>query len=182
MFTEKQKLEREILREMTKVGDLFDSSKIKYFVLGTYSLSARGIPMDFNENYIVVNANNKKKIIEKMFKLGFTLVDVNNCVIFSKDTKAGEIELKLCIEKENKINVNGKEMILLPDSFENERVEVPSLLRGGKAGSGYFKVSKLEETYYMWMGKNQEVLMRIKNSGKLNFDRLIKLLEVNGKL
>ncbi len=182
MFTERQKLEREYLRELTKIGDLLDSSRINYFVLGTYSLSARGIHADFNENYLVVKLNNKKRIIEKMFKLNFTLVNANDHLEFVKDTKAGELNIKICLEKEGKIKLNEKEITLLEDSFDNERIEVPSLMKSGKLGSGYFKVSKLEEVYFLWLGERTNLLLQIKNSGKLNFDRLIKLLEVNGKL
>ncbi len=182
MFTEKQKIERELLRELTKIGDLFDSSKIDYFVLGTYALTARGIMVDFNENHLVVKINNKKRLIEKMIKLGFILTDANNHLEFTKDTKAGDITIGVHLTNENKIKIGNNEITLLNDSFENERIEVPSLTKGGKAGSGYFKVSKMEEVYFLWLGKKPEVLIKMKNSGKINYSRLIKLLEVNNRL
>ena len=179
MFTEKQKVEREILRELTKLGDLLDSSRINYFVIGTYSLSARGIQEDFNQNYLVIKINNKKRVLEKMTKMGYTLVDANDLLIFMKDTKVGSISIKVCIEKDGKIKIDGKVIRLLDDSFDNERIEVPSLMKSGKVGTGYFRVSKLEEVYLFWLGKKPTLLMKIKNSSKLNYDRLIKLLEVN---
>ena len=182
MFTEKQKLEREYLRELTKIGDLLDSSRIKYFVLGTYSLAARGIQEDVNENYLVVKTNNRKRVLEKMAKLGYFLINANGCLEIKKNTPVGDVKITICLENNGKININSKEIALLDDSFENERIEIPSLIKGGRIGSGYFRVSKLEEVYFLWLGDKPNLLMKIKNSGKLNFDRLIKVLEVNGKI
>ncbi len=179
MFTDRQKLEREFMRDLTRIGDMLDSSKIKYFVMGSYSLSARGIETNSNENFIVVKENCKEKVIRKLIKLNLFPTNIKEDEIeVHREFKYGEYDIKI-IFYEDKIKRKGREIILLEDSFDNERVEVPSPKYGRIYG--YFRVCKLEEAYLFFLGE-REIIKSIVSSGKLNFDRVIELLKINSLL
>ena len=177
MFTDKQRLEREFLKDITKIGDLLDSVRIKYFLIGPYILSAHGIEYGSGESFIVVDSN-KERIIKKMLKLNMFPININeNEVEFYKEFKFGNYKIKFLLTKDNSIFYKNKNFLLLNDSFENERIEVPSILKYGKM-KGYFRIGRLEEFYLLNLG-NEELLNLINTSGRLNIERLIQLLKVN---
>ena len=177
MFTDKQRLEKEFLKDMTRIGDLLDSSKMKYFVFGPYILSAHGIEFERGENVIVISGN-KERIVKKMLKLNMTPTNIKeNEIEYSKEFKFGNCKIKFIISNDQKIIYNNREIKLIDDSFENERIEVPSILKYGRM-TGYFRIGKIEEFYIANLGNN-ELLNVINLSGKLNINRLIQLFKVN---
>jgi hypothetical protein len=190
MFIDKQKLEREYLDEITKIGNLFDTIKVDYCVLGGYALLAHGIksrqPLD---SVIVAHSDNKAKILEMIFKLNYTICSVKDNVIgIKKSTRYGDILLDISLavpnEKDFVVNYQNKQLKFTSKLFDQDRKEIAGSFMGGKSGKGYFKAAALEEIYFSKLNSGSEAEMTalemIKASGKLDVERLLKLLEKNG--
>jgi len=190
MFIDKQKLEREHLDEITKIGNLFDTIKVDYCVFGGYALLAHGLKTkQYLDGVIVISSENKVKILEMIFKLNYTIHSVKDNVIkIRKSSKYGDVSFDIVLavphEKEVIVNYQSRNLKLPLRIFEQDRKEVVGSFMGGKSGRGYFKVAPLEELYFSKLNTSQESeitdLEMIKASGKLDVEKLLKLLEKNG--
>lgn len=189
MFIDRQKLEKEYLDELTKLGNLLDTIKVDYCVSGEYALLAHGIktrqPSDCT---VVCKSEQKSNLIEMLFKLNYTIVGLSNDAIkIKKNAGTGDIIINIVFGKEDNKNfavaLNGKQHIFSSKFFDQDRKEVWSYL-AKKGGKGYFKVASLEDIYLTKINSNNESdlldLEIIKGSGKLDIEKLIKLFEKNG--
>lgn len=188
MFIDKQKLERDYFEELTKIGNLLDTLKIDYCVFGSYALLAYNIKTRQSDCSIVVLAENKLKVLEVIFKLNYTIFYAkDNVVKIKKASKYGDVLFDIIfatpIDKDISINYKSKNIIVPAKIFEQERKEVAGL-NLGKGGRGYFKVAPLEELYLSKLNSTDEAdildLEMIKASGKIDLEKLLKLLEKNG--
>lgn len=192
MFIDRQKLEREYLDEITKIGNLFDTIKINYCVFGGYALLAHGMKTKQGlDSILVVSAEDKVKMLEMIFKLNYTIYSVKDSVIkIKKSSKNGDILLDIVLavphEKDFIVNLESKHLKFTPKLFEQDRKEVAGPFMSGKSGKGYFKVAALEELYFSKLNSVHESeiadLEMIKASGKLDVEKLLKLLEKNGMI
>ncbi len=190
MFVDKQKLERACLEEMTKMGNLFDTLKIKYCVFGEYALLARGIQTKHVPTGIIISdASAKNKILELLFKMNYTIYSITQDVIKSKKSSpSGDIRINIVLGKFDgksyTLNYNDKEMVFSKSIFDSDVKEIWGYFGRGKSGKGFFRVAPLEEIYFSKMNNDDENdisdLEMIKGSGKLDMDRLMKILKKNG--
>jgi len=192
MFIDKQKLEREYLDEITKIGNLFDTIKVDYCVFGCYALLAHGMrTKQCLDTIMVISSDNKTKVLEMIFKLNYIIYAVKDNVLkIRKSSKSGDITLDIVLsipdDKEFIVNYQSKNLKFPAKMFDQERKEVFGSFMGGKSSRGYFKVAPLEEIYFTKLNSNQEAdisdLEMIKASGKLDVEKLLKLLEKNGMI
>ncbi|MCD6575609.1 MAG: hypothetical protein J7K73_00425 [Nanoarchaeota archaeon] len=190
MFVDKQKLERACLDEMTKIGNLFDTLKIKYCVFGEYALLASGIRTKHVPTGVILSDESaKEKILEMLFKMNYTIFSINPNVIKAKKASPnGDIRIDIFLGKfEGKnyvVKYNNKEMIFSKDIFNSDVKEIWGYFGRGKSGKGYFRIAPLEEIYFAKMNSDDEEdisdLEMIKGSGKLDLERLMKILKKNG--
>lgn len=190
MFVDKQKLERECLDEITKIGNLFDTLKVPYCVFGEYALLAHGIRTK-NVPYGVIfsDASMKERILEMLFKMNYTIHTVTQEVIKSKKTTTcGDIEIHVHLGQfEGKtflMNSGEKVMKLSKEIFSSDTKEVWGHFGRGKGGKGYFRPAPLEEVYFSKMNSTDATdisdLETIKGSGKMDIEGLFKILKKNG--
>jgi hypothetical protein len=89
-------------------------------------------------------------------------------------------------EKDFIVNYQSRPLKFTSRLFEQDRNEVMGSFMGGKSGKGYFKVAPLEELYFSKLNSTQDSeiadLEMIKSSGKLDVEKLLKLLEKNGMI
>lgn len=185
MFNDRTKLERVHLDELTKIGNMFDTMGIGYCVIDSHAMLSYGLTAKSNFPYtMVVEAKNKDKILRTIFKLNYTISSLSPDVLtIKKNDKGGELTLNtyFCTENEKKICIkSANRSIFLPvKMFSQERKEVWTQ----KSGKGYFRIAPLEALYLLKMDDNAESfydLEMIKASGKLDFDKLLELFELNG--
>jgi hypothetical protein len=191
MFVDKQKLERVSLDEITKIGNLFDTLKIPYCVFGEYAL----IPYGIMTKHVPVitflsEENSKERILEILFKLNYTVYHIDKGVIKArKSTTSGDIDIVFILGniegKSFYVEYKGKLLKFSKSIFNSEIKEVWGNFGRGKSGKGFFRVAPLEEIYVSKMNGSEEDisdLEMIKGSGKLDMDRLIKILKKNGMI
>ena len=190
MFVDKQKLERVCLDEITKVGNLFDTLKIKYCVFGEYALLANGIKTkNFPYGVIFSDSSSTEKILEMLFKMNYTVYFFKPELIKAKKTSSsGDVKIDILLGKiENKsflINYKNKQMVFPKKIFDADTKEVWGYFGRGKSGKGFFRVASLEAIYLSKMNSDDDFdindLEIIKGSGKLDIDKLFKLFKRNG--
>jgi hypothetical protein len=188
MFIDRQKLERAYLDELTKIGNLFDTLNIDHCITGgyallSYSISTRG-PMDCK---LLVFTDKRDKIIEMLFKLNYTICSINNNNIkITKEDPHGAMSIDLILGKQDDkfivFNINNRDVKLGDKFFAQNRKEV----KNRKGAKGFFRVAPLELIYFSKMNSTNETdlfdLEMIKNSSKMDIDKLLKLFEINGMM
>ncbi len=102
-----------------------------------------------------------------------------------KNEKGGELSLNICFCAENEKKIclkTANRTIFFPSKMlSQERKEVCTQ----KCGKGYFRIAPLESLYLLKMDENAESiydLEMMKASGKMDFDKLLELFELNGLL
>jgi hypothetical protein len=187
MFNDRTKLERIYLEELTKIGNMFDTIDIGYCVIDKFALLSYGINAKSDFPYsMIVESKNKDKILRTIFKLNYIISSLSpEALTIKKNDKGGELSLSIyfCTENEKKICVKDKNRsIFLPAKMlSQERKETWAQ----KSGKGYYRVAPLEAIYLLKMDNNNESmddLELIKASGKIDFDKLLELFELNGLL
>ncbi|MDD5182238.1 MAG: hypothetical protein PHC66_03650 [Candidatus Nanoarchaeia archaeon] len=187
MFNDRTKLERVHLDELTKIGNMFDTMDIGYCVIDSHAMLSYGITAKSPFPYtMMVEAKNKDKIMRTIFKLNYIIASLSPEVLsIKKNEKGGELNINICFctETEKKISLKtGNRTIFFPvKMFSQERKETCTQ----KCGKGYFRVAPLEALYLLKMDDNAESLYdleTIKQSGKMDFDKLLELFEINGLL
>lgn len=186
MFMDKQKITREYLDEFTKIGNLFDTFNIGYCVVDRFALIANSINSKVNAPFsIIADAKNKDKVLRTLFKLNYVISSLTpEMVTITKPIKQGELAISICFGETNDKKIsfkNGENNIILPQKImTQERKEIIT----PKSGKGYFRVAPLEVLYFIRMNHNNpeydEDLEMIKSSGKIDFDKLMKLFDLNG--
>jgi len=178
-----------MMDELTKIGNLFDTIKINYCVFGSYALMANGIRSKGTDCVVLTEGDQKSKIIEMIFKLNYTIMGLTEHQMkIKKSTSNGDLifvlEFGVFEDKSFKVNLEGKELLFSKKLFDGERREVWGYYRKGAGAKGYFKTAPLEELYFSKMNSDDESdisdLEMIKGSGKLNVERLVKILKRNG--
>ena len=190
MFRDKLKLEREYLTELTKLGNLFDTIKLNYCLMGGYALLAHGVRTpQHSDPIIVANTEDKLKMLKMLFKLNYTILNISeNKIQIKKLCKAGDLIFDIVlgnVEGKNfVVDFGSRKLILSPTMFKQDRKEVWGYFRKGRGGKGYFRAAPVEEVYFSKMNSDKDYdindLDIIKGSGKLDFDRLLKLFKKNG--
>lgn len=190
MFVDKQKLERVCLDEITKIGNLFDTLKIRYCVFGEYALLANGIKTNnFPFGIMFSEDTVKEKILEMLFKMNYTVYSFEPNIIKAKKTSAsGDVKIDILLGKLDaksfKVNFKNKDMLFSKKIFEHDTKEIWGYFGRGKSGKGFFRVAPLEEIYFSKMNSDDETdindLDIIKGSGKLDIERLFKIFKRNG--
>lgn len=191
MYVDKRKLEKKFLKQLTKILDLFDTLEIDYCVIGSYSVTANDVDIQQKDDtIIVVNSDKRKKMLETLNKLGYTLCEINDDeIVVQKETKHGNLNFEFVFAEEEddevKFNYDDGSFVFSQDIFDGERQEVWSFSKKGRGNSGYFKPAPLEETYFYLMcidQDNKENLIQIKKSSKMDFDKFLDILRKNGLL
>jgi len=190
MFVDKQKLERLCLDELTKIGNLFDTLKIKYCVFGGYALLANKIKVErIPSGVIFSDISAKEKILEMLFKMNYTVYKIDETTIRAKKSSTrGDVKISIMLGKFDSkyfsVKYNNKNFIFFKNIFNSDVKEVWGYLSRGKSGKGYFRAAPLEEIYFSKMNEDDENntsdLEMIKGSGKLDIERLFKILKING--
>jgi len=187
MFNDRTKLERIHLDELTKIGNMFDTMDIGYCVIDDHAMLSYGISAKSMFPYtMLVESKNKDKILRTIFKLNYTLSSLTHDVLtVKKNDKGGELSLSICFctENEKKICLKAaNRTIFFPAKMlSQDRKEVCTQ----KSGKGYFRIASLEALYLLKMDEHAESLYDlelIKQSGKMDFDKLLELFELNGLL
>lgn len=187
MFNDRTKLERVHLDELTKIGNMFDTMDIGYCVIDNHAMLSYGLTAKSNfANSMIVEAKNKDKIMRTIFKLNYIISTLTPDILtIKKNEKGGELSLNICFctEAEKKICLRAaNRSILFPAKMlSQERKEVWTQ----KSGKGYFRVAPLEALYLLKMDEHADSLYdleMIKQSGKMDFDKLLELFELNGLL
>lgn len=188
MITNKSKLERVLLDEITKIGNLFDTVSISYCVLGGYALLANGIRSKDLDCMIITEKEKKDKILSMIFKLNYTVLKLTpDKMLIKKETAGGDMYIEVLFGetegKTFKLNLDNREIVYPKKIFNNERTEVWGFYRKGAGSKGYFRPASLEEMYFFKLNSESDKdiadLEMIKGSGKLNVDRLLKLFKAN---
>ena len=186
MFSDKTKLNRVYLDELTKIGNLFDTIGIGYSVVDKFALLAYGINSKGSAAYTVLaDAKHKNKIFRTLFKLNYIISKLtSNSLTISKTVKSGDLSLNIIFAEHSEkmiiVEENNNKILLPPKTLTQDRKEVET----SKSGRGYFRVAPLEVAYFIRMNHKDEYTIQdlelIKGSGKLDFDKLLKLFEING--
>lgn len=190
MFVDKQKLERECLDEITKMGNLFDTLKVPYCVFGEYALLAHGIrTKNVPFGVIFSDASMKERILEMIFKMNYTVYAVSQEFIKSKKTSSsGDLELHIYLGnfegKTFMLNHEEKLMKFSKEIFTSDTKEIWGHFGRGKTGKGHYRAAPLEDVYFSKMN-SQDItditdLETIKGSGKIDMDYLFTLFKKNG--
>jgi|GEM_PF-2680782 len=190
MFVDRQKLERDFLDEITKLGNLLDTLKVNYCVVGDWGLLAYNLKSKtINEAFILVEEKSKNEIVKILFKLGYTIYFMSNRIIkVKKFSSKGEILVVIQFIKEHEKNnylldMDERKIILPKYVFDKDVSEVKGNLKN-VGGKGYFKLAPLEVIYFLKMNsklpEDLADLDLIMGSGRLDIDELIKLFELNG--
>jgi len=190
MFVDRQKLERDFLDEITKLGNLLDTLKVNYCVVGDWGLLAYNLKSKtINEAFILVEEKSKNEIVKILFKLGYTIYFMSNRIIkVKKFSSKGEILVIIQFIKEHEKNnylldIDERKIILPKYIFDKDVSEVKGNLKN-IGGKGYFKLASLEVIYFLKMNsklpEDLADLDLIMGSGRLDIDELIKLFELNG--
>ena len=190
MFVDRQKLERDFLDEITKLGNLLDTIKVGYCMIGDCGLQAYNLKIhQTTDADILIEDKSRNKTVELLFKLGYTVyqMDEKNVKI-KKGNNKGDILLTLHFIKEDDkgnyvMSLEHKKLIFPKYIFDTNVSEVKGNLKN-KMGKGYFKLAPLEVIYLLKMDiKNPSDindLDLIRNSGEIDVDRLLSLFELNG--
>jgi len=187
MFNDRTKLERLHLDELTKIGNMFDTMDIGYCVIDSHAMLSYGITAKSQFPYsMIVEAKNKDKIMRTIFKLNYIISSLTSDMLtIKKNEKGGELSLNICFCTDNDKKICLKHInrnIIFPSKMlSQERKEIWSQ----KSGKGYFRIAPLEALYLLKMdnaAESLEDLELIKASGKMDFDKLLELFELNGLL
>ncbi len=190
MFIDKQKLERICLDELTKIGNLFDTLKIDYYIFGYYALLAHGIKTtQVPRGTILSKISLKEKILEMLFKMNYTIYVLKKDEIKAKKSSpSGDVNIDFLLgETDTKnfiVEYEDRKLIFSKKIFSTDVKEIWGYFGRGKSGKGYFRVAPLEEIYFSKMNKDNNnslnTLDIIKGSGKLDMKRLFQIFNKNG--